>query len=116
MEPGATRSHAPLPAARGPVRGDQQGGGRAPLRQLDQLQRAEQLEEPQLSPRTPTQEEVQAQLSPRHQQLLAWLAHLPDPVVEDVVRELLASLEGHLLEDINRKLVLAIINTAPLQH
>ena len=85
-------------------------------RQLDQLERAEQLEEPQLSPRTPTQQEVQAQLSPRHQQLLAWLAHLPDPVVEDVVRELLASLEGHLLEDINRKLVLAIINTAPLQH
>ena len=35
-------------------------------RQLDQLERAEQLEEPQLSPRTPTQEE----LSPRHQQLL----------------------------------------------
>ena len=79
-------------------------------RQLDQLQRAEQLEEPQLSPRTPTQEEVAAQLSPRHQQLLAWLAHLPDPVVQDVVRELLAGLERHLLEDLDRKLVLAIIN------
>ena len=79
-------------------------------RQLDQLARAEQLEEPQLSPRTPTQEEVLAQLSPRHQQLLAWLAHLPHPVVEDVVRELLAALERHLLEDLDRKLVLAIIN------
>ena len=50
------------------------------------------------------------QLSPRHQPLLTWLAHLPDRVVQDVVQEVLARLEQHLLEDMDNKLILTLIN------
>ena len=65
---------------------------------------------PRKSPRSPSKEEVFTQLSPRHQPLLTWLAHLPDRVVQDVVQEVLARLEQHLLEDMDNKLILTLIN------
>ena len=39
-----------------------------------------------------------------------WLSNLPDKVVEDVVQEFLAKLETHLLEDMDNKLILTLIN------
>ena len=50
------------------------------------------------------------QISPSHKPVLSWLSNLPDRVVEDVVRELLARLETHLLEDMDNKLILTLIN------
>ena len=53
-----------------------------------------------------TKEEVYRQLTPRHRPVLAWLTHLPDRVVVEVVQEVLAKLELHLVEDMDNKLVL----------
>ena len=71
--------------------------------------------DPVLSPRrsptkSPSKEEVYLQLSPQHKALMDWLSNLPDKVVEDVVQEFLAKLETHLLEDMDNKLILTLIN------
>ena len=47
--------------------------------------------------RVHTKEEVHRQLTPHHRPVLAWLTHLPDRVVQDVVQEVLAMLELHLV-------------------
>ena len=59
-------------------------------------------------------EDVHRQLTPRHRPVLAWLSHLPDRVVMEVVQEVLAKLELHLVEDMDNKLVLIklILNKA----
>jgi len=62
---------------------------------------------------SPSKEEVYlrlSQLSEQHQQLLDWLSNLPDRVVEDVVHQFLNKLELHLLEDMDNKLILTLIN------
>ena len=59
---------------------------------------------------SPSKEEVHLQISESHRPVLSWLSHLPDRVVEDVVVELLARLETHLLEDMDNKLILTLIN------
>ena len=61
-----------------------------------------------------TKEEVYRQLTPRHRPVLAWLSHLPDRVVMEVVQEVLAKLELHLVEDMDNKLVIIklILNKA----
>ena len=68
------------------------------------------LSSPRKTPKSPSKEEVLFQISPSHKPVLSWLSHLPDRVVEDVVRELLVRLETHLLEDMDNKLILTMIN------
>ena len=51
-------------------------------------------------------EDVYSQLPPHHRPVLAWLTHLPDRVVQDIVQEVLSKLELHLVEDMDNKLVL----------
>ena len=66
---------------------------------------------PTKSPRkTPNREELRLQLSPNHRNLLEWLSNLPDRVVEDVIKEFLDKLETHLLEDMDNKLIMTLIN------
>ena len=60
--------------------------------------------------KTPDREELRLQLSPRHRTLLEWLSNLPDRVVEDVIKQFLEKLETHLLEDMDNKLILTLIN------
>ena len=60
--------------------------------------------------KTPDREELCLQLSPRHRNLLEWLSNLPDRVVEDVIKYFLEKLETHLLEDMDNKLILTLIN------
>ena len=51
-------------------------------------------------------EDVYSQLAPHHRPVLAWLTHLPDRVVQDVVQEVLSKLELRLVEDMDNKLVI----------
>jgi hypothetical protein len=60
--------------------------------------------------KSPGREEVYLHLSPEHRVLLDWLSNLPDRVIEDVVRNFLAKLETHLLDDMDNKLILTMIN------
>ena len=60
--------------------------------------------------KTPDREELCLQLSPSHRNLLEWLSNLPDRVVEDVIKQFLEKLETHLLEDMDNKLILTLIN------
>lgn len=55
-------------------------------------------------------EQVCAMLPPEQRPLLAWLRNLPDPVVEQVVTELLDMVETQLLEDKDKKLIMTMIN------
>eukprot|EP00092_Neocalanus_flemingeri_P007056 GFUD01007623.1.p1 GENE.GFUD01007623.1~~GFUD01007623.1.p1 ORF type:complete len:628 (-),score=196.56 GFUD01007623.1:149-2032(-) len=60
--------------------------------------------------KSPGREEVYLHLSPEHRTLLDWLSNLPDRVIEDVVSNFLAKLETHLLDDMDNKLILTMIN------
>ena len=81
------------------------------LEHIDEEERARDiLSSPSKTPRTPDREELSLQLSPNHRKLLDWLANLPDRVVEDVIKDFLEKLETHLLEDMDNKLILTLIN------
>ena len=81
------------------------------LDQNDDLDTRDPVLSPRRSPpNSPSKEEVYIQLSPQHRMLMDWLSNLPDKVVEDVVQEFLAKLETHLLEDMDNKLILTLIN------
>ena len=81
------------------------------LEQIDEEEReADLLYSPSKTPRTPDREELSLRLSPNHRKLLEWLGNLPDRVVEDVVKEFLDKLETHLLEDMDNKLIMTLIN------
>jgi len=76
-------------------------------------------EEDKLSPKktpfslphkSPGREEVYLHLSLEHRALLDWLSNLPDRVIEDVVRSFLAKLETHLVDDMDNKLIMTLIN------
>jgi len=60
--------------------------------------------------KSPGREEVYLHLSPEHRVVLDWLSNLPDRVIEDVVRTFLVKLETHLLDDMDNKLILTLIN------
>ena len=60
--------------------------------------------------KSPDREEVYLHLSPEHRVVLDWLSNLPDRVIEDVVRNFLAKLETDLLEDMDNKVILTLIN------
>ena len=55
-------------------------------------------------------EELYECLSPCHRIVLEWLSFLPDRVVEDVVKGFLKELETHLIEDLDKELILTLIN------
>ena len=78
--------------------------------ELDDIKDESLLSSPRKTPKSPSKEEVLLQICPSHKPVLSWLSHLPDRVVEDVVKELLARLETHLLEDMDNKLILTLIN------
>lgn len=81
------------------------------LEHIDEEERARDiLSSPSKTPRTPDREELSLQLSPNHRKLLDWLSNLPDRVVEDVIKDFLEKLETHLLEDMDNKLILTLIN------
>ena len=81
------------------------------LEHIDEEERARDiLSSPSKTPRTPDREELSLQLSPNHRKLLDWLANLPDRVVEDVIKDFLEKLGTHLLEDMDNKLILTLIN------
>ena len=60
--------------------------------------------------KSPGREEVSLHLSPEHRAVLDWLSNLPDRVIEDVVRDFLVILETCLLDDMDNKLILTLIN------
>jgi len=59
---------------------------------------------------SPGREEVYLHLSSEHRTLLDWMSNLPDGVIEDVVRNFLEQLETHLVDDMDNKLILTLIN------
>jgi len=66
---------------------------------------------PRVSPRkSPAKQEVWQSLNSGQRRLLQWLSHLPETIVEDVIKLFLSQLESFLLEDIDNKLILTLIN------
>ena len=59
---------------------------------------------------SPSRDEVDLSLTERERRVKAWLGHLPDTVVEEVVTAALANLETKLLVDKDKKLILTLIN------
>ena len=88
-------------------------------RALDGKLQQPKLHDRQISPKkgqirspykSPCMEEVSLHLSPEHRSVLDWLSNLPGRVIEDVIRIFVTKLETHLLDDMDNKLILTMIN------